>query len=244
MTGKNRPYIICHMLSSIDGRISGDFFRLSELQPGRFAFGRIRSEFDCDGILYGAVTAAEVCADGYIEMPDHVQKKTPRKDFMAETQLNRFVIATDPEGKLCWSRNYVERPGLPKSHVIEILTEKAGDAYLAYLQGLGISYIIAGTEQLDCRTAAEKLGEAFGIRKILLAGGGAINWSFLQEGLIDELSLVTAPLTDGRRDTAAVFDRSPYCSENIPAAFSLLDVQKLDEDTLWLRYRPKNIRGK
>ena len=77
--------------------------------------------------------------------------------------------------------------------MIEVLTEQALPEYLAYLKKLGISYVFAGVDRLDCTLLLKKLYSLFGIEKLMVAGGGVMNWSFLAQGCIDELSLVTAP---------------------------------------------------
>ena len=64
------------------------------------------------------------------------------------------------------------------SHVIELLTEATPDEYKAYLREKGVSYVIAGSKELDCRIAMEKLYSLFHIKKLLLCGGGIADWSF------------------------------------------------------------------
>ena len=53
-----RPHIIVHILQSIDGRISGNFFSEAYNLVGEYA--AIREELDAECIIYGATTAAEV----------------------------------------------------------------------------------------------------------------------------------------------------------------------------------------
>ena len=59
---------------------------------------------------------------------------------------------------------------------------------------------------VDLVQAVNLLGEHFGIRTLLLEGGGHINGAFLEAGLVDELSLLIAPGVDGRPDIRTVFD--------------------------------------
>ena len=71
-------------------------------------------------------------------------------------------------------------------------------------------------------------------------GCGILDFSFLKAGVIDEVSLVVAPVTDGGIQMPTVFDSSSFAgSENI--AFSLLGAEAIPGDSLWLRYQPKNI---
>ena len=86
----------------------------------------------------------------------------------------------------------------------------------------------------------EKLYTLAGIERLMIAGGGIVDYTFLQAGFIDELSLVVVPLTDGLTDTASVFDRATFHLQSDPVAFKLLGAEILDGDTLWIRYEPKN----
>ena len=97
----------------------------------------------------------------------------PAGDFVA-IKSNMHYVSVDPSGKLGWKSNtltYVDTT----AHVIEVLTEKAGNAYKSFLRKLGISYIIAGTDDLNYEVAMEKLKELFGIETLMLGGGGVLN---------------------------------------------------------------------
>ncbi len=63
-----------------------------------------------------------------------------------------------------------------------------------------------------------------------------MNWSFAQEDLIDELSLILAPAADGNPAAASLFDRPAFLPERSTAVFSFQGVERLDGDGLWLRY--------
>ncbi|MDO5538419.1 MAG: dihydrofolate reductase family protein, partial [Desulfovibrionaceae bacterium] len=96
--------------------------------------------------------------------------------------------------------------------------------------------ITAGRDRLDCALAAEKLHDLFGIRTLMVSGGGYINWSFLAAGLVDELSLVLAPVADGENSTVTLFEKPSHLQETGPVSFALKAVERLAGDSLWLRY--------
>lgn len=106
-------------------------------------------------------------------------------------------------------------------------------SYRAYLRKRGVSYILAGQRELDCQMAMEKLYRLFHIRKLLICGGGA-DWSFLQAGMVDELSLVLSPVTDGSCGTASVFAKIPGLSYGEPVEFSLKAAERIGDDGLYL----------
>ncbi len=83
--------------------------------------------------------------------------------------------------------------------------------------------------------ALEKIAERFGVRTLMLEGGGRINGSMLREGLVDFVSLLVAPVVDGRIGMPAVFDVD---GEDIaPFRLALESVERRADDVLWLRYR-------
>ena len=163
-------------------------------------------------------------------------ERWPRTDWKAR-QADRYAVVIDGTGSVRWESGSVERRG-EKLHVIVVLQENASDAYISHLRKAGVSYIFAGKDSLDLPLAARKLKELFGIQSMLLSGGGVVDWSFLQAGLIDEISLVVPPVIDGGVRLPSAFDDSPLAVCHTPVALHLTDVQRLEGDALWLRYVP------
>lgn len=114
--------------------------------------------------------------------------------------------------------------------------------YRAYLRKRGVSYILAGKKELDCEMAMEKLHRLFHIEKLLLCGGGAADWTFLQAGMVDELSLVLSPVTDGSSGTASIFTRIPQWGAGAPVEFDLKAVERIGSNGLHLSYLAKNAK--
>jgi riboflavin biosynthesis pyrimidine reductase len=232
----DRPKIICHILQSVDGNIDGDFFTLPELSPAYRAFSRIREEYACDAVISGATTAAEIYRGRFVDNLPTSSERLPRTDWKAR-QADRYAVVIDGTGSVRWESGSVERRG-EKLHVIVVLQENASDAYISHLRKAGVSYIFAGRDSLDLPLTARKLKELFGIESMLLSGGGVVDWSFLQAGLIDEISLVVPPVIDGGVSLPSAFDDSPLAAGHAPVALKLTYLQRLEGDALWLRYVP------
>ena len=232
----DRPRIICHILQSVDGNIDGDFFIVPEIGSAYRAFSRIREEFACDAVISGATTAAEIYRGRFVDNLPTSSERWPRTDRKAGS-AEKYAVIIDGTGSVRWESGSVERRG-EKLHVIVVLQENASDAYISHLRKAGVSYIFAGKDSLDLPLAARKLKELFGIQSMLLSGGGVVDWSFLQAGLIDEISLVVPPVIDGGVRLPSAFDDSPLAVCHTPVALHLTDVQRLEGDALWLRYVP------
>lgn len=231
----DRPYVICHMLTSLDGKIDGPFMSVPEVRPVAAEYGKLRTTFDCQATMYGTTTMGEVYAEGRAPALEPCRTHWPREDYAAQSDVDNYIVSVDPEGVLGWASKYIEKKGRPRAHVIEVLTGQASNEYLNYLRGFDISYIFAGEQELDCALALCKLKERFHIDRLLLAGGAVMNASLLQNGLIDELSVLVAPVVDGG-DGASLFRRGGILPAAAPAAFNLKDVKRLEGDGLWLRY--------
>lgn len=235
-----RPFVICHILASLDGRIDGAFFGAPETVPALQAYAELRSQYECQAIVYGTTTMLDGYADGKVgPLPAYLDTDSslPLTDWVcaAGCTVGSYIVSVDPWGELAFSSPIIQRSGRPDAHIIEVLTEAVSPAYLAYLQAQGISYLFAGRDRLDCALLAHKLHALFGVDRLMAAGGGILNASFLQAGLLDELSLVVAPVADGGNG-AGLFGQAAFLPKTIPTAFHLTDVKRLPGDVLWLRY--------
>lgn len=233
----NRPYVICHMLTSVDGKIDGSFMNASECADSFAEHGRLRKEFDCSATLYGTTTMLGF-SDGLAENIPHCENKNPHEDFQAPNDIKNYIVSVDPKGTLGFNSCYIEKKNRPKAHIVEVLLETVSDDYLAYLRNAGVSYIFAGKDSLNCELMLEKLYKLFGIGRLLAAGGGLMNWSLVGENLVDELSIVIAPAADGSPSAASIFEKADFLPEREPAVFQIKDVRKIG-DAVHLLYTLK-----
>lgn len=73
----------------------------------------------------------------------------------------------------------------------------------------------------------------------MVEGGGFLNGSLLNEGLIDELSLILVPIAYGASNSVTLFETSSYLNKPKPVNFYLKDIEKLDHGGLWMKYVTK-----
>lgn len=236
-----RPYTICHLLCSLDGKISGPFMGSSAAAVGREAYGRLANDFQCQATVYGTTTMLDFCPGFYdenaITASNAAAALDPRtaEDFVADADAASYIVALDRHGRLAYDGPTMTRRG-KTSHLIAALTRRASADYLDYLRRIGASYLFCGDDDIDCAQLMEKLAGLFGIKRALVAGGGRIDWSFLAAGCLDEVSLVVAPVVDATPDAATIFERTDG-HEHAPAApLTLASTEDLGEGTLWMRY--------
>lgn len=224
----NKPYIVCHMMTSVDGRID---CAMTEQLAGVEDYYRTLDSFGAPSRVSGRVTAMleMACAGEFkSEKHDPVMKET----FYMATSADGYEIVADTRGTLLWDGYNDE--GRP---LLILMSEKAGKEYLAYLERLHISYIVCGAEHIDLARACELLKSEFGVSRMAVVGGGHINAGFLAAGLLDEVSILVGSGIDGRKGMSAVFDGLPQNRPVTPLVLS--DVKKFESGAVWLRYKVK-----
>lgn len=237
-----RPYIFCHMMTSLDGKIMGNYMETPEGEAAgdvfyRIAFGK-EPYYKHQGWLSGRVTTDDNFT--FYETPDLDENAgpVPEGDFVAQPDADMYYVSVDPSGRLGW-KNCTLTYEDTHAHVLEVLTGKASNAYKTFLRRLGISYIIVGKDTLDYELTLEKLKKLFGIETLMLGGGGVLNWSFIQAGLCDELSLVITPSADGSSKMPTLFMTKEGLTIDRAVNFELEHLEAKDGGSIWLRYRVK-----
>lgn len=225
-----RPRVIVHMASAIDGRIQE---RRWSAFAGDLGYEAVHAALKGDAWMCGRVTMR-----GYTRgspADDRDPAPVPRTDHVASTDAEGYAVALDFSGRLHWGwRNEIEG-----DHVIVVLGEGVADAHLNGLIASGVSYLFAGAEHLDLSLALSKLHAQFGIERLLVEGGGGLNGAFLKAGLVDEISLLLAPVIDGGRGVPAVFDY-PVAEGDAPAGkgmqLTLTACEPMPNGVVKLRY--------
>ena len=231
-----RPYIIYHMTTTMDGKINGSFLELESVQPINDFYYQCHRQFKTDAFLCGRVTMQEsFTGQALPDLSAWEGQAFPRKDHVAKSDAAFYAVALDPKGKLNWLSDHIadEDPGYDNAHVIEVLCETVPDAYLGFLREKGISHIFAGANSVDLPLAMSKLTSLFGIKSLLLEGGGITALGFAQADLIDEVSFLMAPVT-GEPDAMGLFgpdDKDvPYAPE-----FAHREVLPAPGKAIWVR---------
>ena len=224
-----KPYVICHMMSSVDGRILPNRWHPRPRDPRLYE--RLHDEIGCDAWLVGRVTGQEF-ATRDTAYPAAVGISVERRNWLARPHAGAWAVVLDAGGKIAWGRGDVGGDPL-----LVVLTHAVADSHLAGLRQDGVSYIFAGEREVDLGAALETLHREVGIRRLLLEGGGAANGALLQAGLIDELSLVIAPSVESVPGGPAVFDIHGGPGALGAMEMALVRCVELESGAVWLRYR-------
>jgi riboflavin biosynthesis pyrimidine reductase len=229
-----KPYVVCHMITSLDGRLHPS--RWTQSPDGTRAewsalYDRIHTQLEGDAWLIGRVTMAEMAKgtpllakpDATVERPSHFATRT----------TSNYAIAVDQSAKL-----HFGSAEIGGDHIVVLLGSETPDSHLAELAANGISYIIAETPEMNLDALLDVLGRELAIKRLIVEGGGGINGSFLAAGLVDEISLLIAPAIDGAESARGIFVHGEAgLAKDVQLTFK--SVEQVGHGALHLRYLVK-----
>jgi len=225
------PTIVCHMVTSVDGRLHPSRFTASPdgtVKDWSRATEALHDAEGGHGWIVGRATMAEM-AKGEPHPPETFDAP-PRPHHFARRDAKAFAISFDRTGRLHFRGSEVGG-----DHAVVVLGRSVGDAHLAELRGDGVSYLVSDTDEIDLRAALAVLKRELGIGKLLLEGGAEINGAFLAAGLVDEFSVVVAPALDGDLDVQGIVAFPGGLKGRMQ--LSLTGCDRLEHGVVHLRYK-------
>ena len=235
----DRPRIILHMEISLDERVTGSFLESEAGLIGAEEYFRLHKEYNAQGFICGRTTMEDSFTRGQApELDAYKGASVERCDYVAK-KAPFYAISIDPRGVLGWYGADIvdEDEGYNGAHIVEVLTAKASDEYIAYLRDKGISYIFCGEDTIDILSLCEKMKSLFGIEKVLLEGGPRTNTPFLEAGVIDKVNLVVAPAYNEKDEGDPLF--YGYKTEKALRPFRLAGMLDLKGECLLMTYESK-----
>jgi riboflavin-specific deaminase-like protein len=106
------------------------------------------------------------------------------------------------------------------------------------LRGAGAEVIQCGTQHVNLKRLLAKL-HANGVNRVLLEGGGRLNWSMLNNGLVDEVMVTVAPIIVGGEKATTLVEGIGTRKINGGIKLSLKNTER-NGDELVLHYDVRN----
>ena len=224
----NKPYIICYMMTSLDGRID---CAMTENLPGVEEYYKVVNELNLDGVISGRVTAELEIAEKGKFIP--TTNDNVNKEVVSKKSHNKkcYEIITDTLGTLLWKDNNEY-----DDDILIITSEKVNPEYLKYLDDKNISYIVTGKNKIDLKRATNILYDTFKLERLGVVGGAKINTAFLDESLLDEVIILIGAGIDGRSSFPSVFESD---NPRKLTKLKLIDVKKYESGGVLLKYKTK-----
>ncbi|MEK7704137.1 MAG: dihydrofolate reductase family protein [Myxococcota bacterium] len=221
-----RPHIVINMASSVDGKITSaarEYPRLTSRRD-KLLMDRIRAE--SDAVVIGAGTLR--ADDPPLQVRDAAMRAHRLQHGKATPLMCVLVsrrLEVSPE-----ARFFADNAG---ARLVIATCASAPAAKIARLSDRAEIWQL-GETTVDLTQLVARL-HAEGVARLLVEGGGELNWGFVAAGLVDEIYLTLAPTLLGGRDAPTLLE-----GEGLTMAeqqrLELIDVRAEDSE-VFLHYR-------
>ncbi|WXG39956.1 MAG: 2,5-diamino-6-(ribosylamino)-4(3H)-pyrimidinone 5'-phosphate reductase [Candidatus Freyarchaeum deiterrae] len=211
-----KPYVILSAAMSVDGKIAtrGGDSAYSDDEDWKRVH-KLRSEVDA--IMVGIHTI--LVDDSKLTSKEGKNPIRVVVDSDARTPPNARVITVRPE---------VE--------TIIAVTSIAPPERISNLQKKGAKILVCGDGELvDLKSLMEKLFDR-GVKKLMLEGGGNVNWGMISKGLIDEIRIAVAPVIVGGIEAITLVEGEGFTKVSEGVKLELINTEKVGKN-LVLTYK-------
>ncbi len=214
---------------SLDGRIAsacGDT-RLSGYAD-KVEVHRLRSIFDA--ILVGINTV----------LSDNPHLTVSEKYYRSSRHPVRVVLdslcRTPPDAQVI-----TRRPNVP---TIVAVTRRAPEDRIRVLSGRGVDVFVAGDDKVDIVALLRYLRSRYGVRRLMVEGGGRVIGEFLRLGLEDVMRVSITPIFFGEGGSVPMVRGVSFCDVDNAPSFDIYRVDLCDRNLiLYLVRRETTVRG-
>ena len=127
-------------------------------------------------------------------------------------------------------------PFIDQAKTIVAVTQQAPEARVKALEAAGVEIIRAGSgAHVDLKALLQKLGERE-ICSVFVEGGGSVNFSLLEAGLVDKVYAFIAPKFIGGREALTPVEGEGFASLGECVALTDVHVEELAGDILLMAY--------
>lgn len=123
-----------------------------------------------------------------------------------------------------------------KINTIVAVTKRASDERIDKIKSAGAIVIVAGTKTVDLKELFFIL-KKMGFNKILVEGGGELNWSILQLRIVNELMVTVAPRIVGGRTATTLVEGDGYERISDGIKMELIKVSRQNNGEVVLYYK-------
>ena len=216
---KSRPYVILSAAITLDGKlgVKNKRTKLSS-KNDKIRVHKLRSEVDA--IIVGKNT---VNLDNPLLTVRYAKGKNPIR------------IILDSLGTIKSSSRIIQT--CSRVPTIIAVSESISEKNLQRLKKFYVEIITCGKNSVDISKLLRILLKK-GIKKILLEGGGTVNWSFVKKNIIDEAIVTLAPYIIGGKNTISLVEGIGFKNLDKSTKLTLKKIQK-NNNELVLFYKLK-----
>jgi len=208
-----RPHVIFSAAITLDGKLAtrtGDS-KLSS-KKDKIRVHKLRSKVDA--ILIGKNT---VKIDDPLLSVHNIKKKNPIRIIL---DSNATIRTSSRILKTC-----------SKIPTIIVVTKKAQKKNLQKLEKFPVQIVVCGNNTVSIKKLLAVLKKK-GIKNILVEGGGATNWAFVKENLVDEAIITITPYLVGGMTATTLVDGDGFSTITKSIRLKLKNVKKMKNEVV------------
>jgi 2,5-diamino-6-(ribosylamino)-4(3H)-pyrimidinone 5'-phosphate reductase len=221
---KTTPKVIMHDSVSIDGSFVGFEYSM-ELMGIHY---KIADTFNDKVRIFGSTTALKA-----IEMFGGFTEET-EADFAKACKCVdlTYWAVTDSKGLLEGKLHYFRRSEYCRD-VVVLITEQTPKSYVEYLASRNYDYYTISENRVDLKSALKILSEKYNSENIMIDSGRELTNAFLNEGLVDEISLLIVPEIVGNKS------QNLFSNVLQKLSLELIKIQQFPFGFVWNLYKVK-----
>ena len=223
----NRPYVFINTATSADGKIDTFERKGSAISSKRDKERVDQLRADADAVLVGGKTLLG-------ELP----KLTVRSEALREARVKRGVTPNPIKVGVVTSADIPLDSDFIKAgpaRAVIFTTSRTSISQLETLRANGVEVFVDDMPRVDLQKMMETLGE-LGVKRLMVEGGGTINFELLRLGLVDELMIYIAPMIFGG-ENAPTLASGFGLVRNEAIAMKLKNVETHEDGGVLLTYK-------
>nr|WP_287262125.1 2,5-diamino-6-(ribosylamino)-4(3H)-pyrimidinone 5'-phosphate reductase [Methanothrix sp.] len=216
-----RPYVLINSAMSADGKISSFLRRQVRISGSEDLLRVERLRAESDAVMVGVGTV--IADDPTLRVKSEALRSWRLERGVPENPLRIVADSrarTPPEARVLGPGCIVAVSRYAPEDRLKELSERCEIA-------------ICGEDRVDLRELLEMLYRR-GVRRLMVEGGGTLNWSLIEQGLVDEICVFVGPMVIGGQDAPTLVD-----GRGFPENFQRLELESAEriDDGLLLKWR-------
>ncbi|MCE4625473.1 MAG: 2,5-diamino-6-(ribosylamino)-4(3H)-pyrimidinone 5'-phosphate reductase [Desulfurococcales archaeon] len=205
-----RPRVLIFSTMALDGRIA---------DPSGFTMLSCYEDFKRQHMLRAHVDAVMVGSNT-------VLKDDPRLTVRLAKGWSPYRVVVDSKLRIPLKARIFANP----RKAIVLTSKDAPPDKLRLLKDMHVNVIVAGGDKVDLGSALRILRRDYGVRRLMVEGGGRLNCALLRDGLVDEVYVTVSPTIFGAG--VSLFHGEETCKADL----ALIGVEEICGGWVSLRY--------
>ena len=223
----DRPYVFLNVAMTADGKIDTFERRGASIssQRDKERVDRLRAE--ADAVMVGGNTL----------LTENPKLTVKSADLRTERQArglgpNPVKVGIASNADLKPNSDFLT---VGPARTVIFTTQQTSKEQLEFLRARGVEVYVHDTVRVDLPKSLNTLKE-LGVNRLMVEGGGMLNFELLRLGLVDELTAFVAPLVFGG-ESAPTLATGPGLVRSAAIPLKLLDAEVWEDGGVLLKYK-------